>query len=179
MQVLSRKDSDKIISLIREGSVFVYPTDTIYGLGCDATNGKAVMKVRQIKGREKKPFSVIAPSKSWIMENCLTKKEDLERLPGPYTIILPLKSGCVDPGVNLGLNTLGVRIPDHWFSQIVKKLGLPVVTTSANVSGQNFMTSIDNLDPGIKKSVDFVVYEGPKTGRPSKIIDLITGKTLR
>ncbi len=179
MEMLSRKDSEKIKILIHRGSVFVYPTDTIYGLGCDATNQKSVLRVRNIKKRKGNPFSVIAPSKKWILENCEARPKDLERLPGPYTLILRLKRKCVAPGVNLQMGTLGVRIPDHWFSRIVSGLGTPVVTTSANVSGQKFMTSIDNLDSAIKESVDFIVYEGPKCGSPSKIINLTTGKTSR
>lgn len=179
MQILSRQDSGKIKTLVQKGSVFVYPTDTIYGLGCDATNQKSVLRVRKIKRREEKPFSVIAPTKKWILENCETGPKDLKHLPGPYTLILRLKRRCVAPGVNLGLGTLGVRIPKHWFSLLVRELGIPVVTTSVNISGQKFMTSIDNLDPAIKKAADFVIYEGPLQGSPSKIIDLATGKTRR
>ena len=63
-------------------------------------------------------------------------------------------------------------MPEHWFSGIVKELAFPVVTTSANVSGDNFMTSIENLDERVKNKVDFIIYEGEKHGRPSKIIDL-------
>lgn len=179
MEFLTREDQEKIKQFVRQGSVFVYPTDTIYGLGCDATKHSSVMRIRDIKKREEKPFSVIAPSKEWILENCLAKMEDLARLPGPYTLILKLRKKCVAQNVNLGLDTLGVRIPDHWFSTLVSKTGVPFVTTSANVSGQSFMTSLENLDTKIKESVDFIIYEGEKDGRPSEIIDLTGEKTIR
>lgn len=177
--ILERRDSEKIKSLILRGSVFIYPTDTIYGLGCDATNGGAVRELREIKEREEKPFSVIAPSKSWILENCVVKEDDLERLPGPYTLIARTRTGCVADNVNVGMETLGVRIPDHWFSQLVREIGKPVVTTSVNLAGQKFMTTLEKLDPKIKAAVDFIVYEGPLEGKPSKIINLATGNVKR
>jgi len=70
------------------------------------------------------------------------------------------------------LNTLGVRIPDHWFSNFVKEIDLPIVTTSVNKSKSDFMTSLDDLDEEIKSKVDFIVNEGVIEGKPSKIIDL-------
>ena len=78
--------------------------------------------------------------------------------------------------MNPGLSTLGIRIPKHWISEIVAEAQVPVVTTSVNKSGEDYMTSLEDLEPSIKKSIDFVLYEGKKEGRPSKIIDL-TGKT--
>ncbi|UCG94990.1 MAG: Sua5/YciO/YrdC/YwlC family protein, partial [archaeon] len=93
--LLSREDSEKIEQLVLQGSVFIHPTDTIYGLGCDATRYNSVIRIRQIKQREQKPFSVIAPSKEWILENCVVGEADLTRLPGPYTLILKLKQKCV------------------------------------------------------------------------------------
>lgn len=179
MLILTKEDKDKIKQLILQGSVFIYPTDTIYGLGCDATNSEAVQRIRVIKQREEKPFSVIAPSKEWILDNCAVKQDDLACLPGPYTLIAKVRQKCVAESVNLGLDTLGVRIPKHWFSQLVKEIGIPVVTTSANISGQKFMTSIDNLDVIIKKAVDFIVYDGHLDGNPSEIINLTKGKVSR
>ena len=70
---------------------------------------------------------------------------------------------------------MGVRIPDHWFSQVVEALGFPIITTSANKTGQPFMTSLENLDSEMKMKVDFIIYEGEKKARPSKIIDLVKG----
>ena len=167
---------DDIRMSIEEGSVFIHPTDTIYGLGCDATNKEAVKKIRDIKDRHESPFSVIAPDKKWIMENCHVHnnaKEWIERLPGPYTLILRLKNkDCIAPNVNFDLDSLGVRKPDHWFSEAVKKLRKPIVTTSANKSGEDFMTSLDNLKDEISNNIDFMIYEDEKHGRPSTIVDL-------
>ena len=166
----------KYLRLIEEGAVFIHPTDTIYGIGCDATNEKAVQRVRGIKQRASMPFSVIVPSKRWVFENCEVSAEGerwLEKLPGPYTLIFRLKKkAAVAAAVNLSSDTLGVRMPMHWMAKIVAELGFPVVSTSANVTGEPYMTSAEDLDEGIRQKVDFIVYEGEKQGKPSTIVKL-------
>ena len=157
-------------------SVFVYPTDTIYGIGCNAMDEALVNQVRDIKQRHALPFSVIAPSKDWIREQCVVDdkaEEWLAKLPGPYTLVLQLKDQDMIPdAVNMGLGTLGVRIPDCWFSEVVKKMKVPVVTTSANLTGHDHMTSLDDLHPVIKKNVAHIIYTGELAGRPSTIVRL-------
>jgi tRNA threonylcarbamoyl adenosine modification protein (Sua5/YciO/YrdC/YwlC family) len=180
MRVLSKDElllkKDEIISKVLKGIVFVHPTDTIYGLGCDARNEKAVARIRKLKKRKEDPFSVIAPSKKWIEENCELSSEAkkwLEKLPGPYTFILKLKNKrSIAANVNPVSNTLGVRMPKHWVKDIVSSLGFPIITTSANQTGRDFMTSMENLDPEISKGLDLVIYEGEKRGKPSTIVDL-------
>jgi tRNA threonylcarbamoyl adenosine modification protein (Sua5/YciO/YrdC/YwlC family) len=177
-EFLQRKS--EFISKIEDGSIFIHPTDTIYGIGCDATNSSAVKKVREVKQRKDNPFSVIAPSKKWIYDNCEYSEDAIswiEKLPGPYTLVLKLKNKkIVGKEVNLGANTLGIRIPNHWFSAFVKELGVPVVSTSANISGEAYMTSIDDLDERIKLKVSFMVYEEEKKGRPSTVVKLYDEK---
>lgn len=169
---------DDLFSRILKGVLFIHPTDTIYGIGCSANLSDSVKKVRKIKQRHDLPFSVIAPSKDWIRENCIvdSKAEKwIEKLPGPYTLILKTKAHCVAPEVSLGKDSLGIRIPAHWFAKTVEEIGFPIVTTSANISGSSFMTSMENLDSQIKKHMSFIIYEGEKQGRPSTLVDL-TGK---
>ena len=82
--------SEEIENLKTE--VFIYPTDTIYGIGCDATNDKLVEKIREIKQRENKPFSIIAPSVQWILDNFNVNVRLIDKyLPGPYTLLLEKK----------------------------------------------------------------------------------------
>ena len=167
---------DTFFEDIEAGAVFIYPTDTIYGLGGNATSQNVVKEIRNIKKRDKQPFSVIVPSKEWIRKNCFVgEKEEkwLEKLPGPYTLILRLKNKeCVAENLAPGLDSLGVRIPNHWFSNNVRELGFPIITTSANITGKDFMTSLENLDTELKDFVEFIIYEGAKQGTPSEIIDL-------
>lgn len=182
MKIFTREDievnKEVIFEVIRNGAVFIHPTDTIYGIGCNAKLAHPVKKVREIKERPDAPFSVIAPGKEWIRKHCVLGKEGeewLEKLPGPYTLVLKHRD-CIAKNVAPGLDTLGVRIPGHWFSKIVEELGFPIVTTSANKSGENFMTSIDDLDSDVAKDISFVIYEGEKHGCPSMIVDLTKGK---
>jgi tRNA threonylcarbamoyl adenosine modification protein (Sua5/YciO/YrdC/YwlC family) len=182
MKVLTKeefmRDLERLSKEIREGAVFIYPTDTIYGLGCSALNEKAVNKIRKLKNRQDNPLSVIAPSKEWIKENCeVDSLEFLEQLPGPYTFIAEIKKekNIIVEQVNLGKETLGIRIPNHWISEVVSKLKIPIVTTSVNKAGEQFMTSLDDLNEEIKSRVDFIIYDGKKKARPSKIIDLTKG----
>lgn len=180
MRILSKEEfeSEKDIirtSLIENNVVFIYPTDTIYGIGCSAVNKEAVDKIRKIKERNGSPFSVIAPFKEWIDEHCVVNenaREWIKRLPGPYTLILKRKKDCVAENVAPNTDTLGVRIPDHWFSNFASEIGLPIITTSVNKTGSDFMTSLNDLDTDIKSKVDFIVYEDAIKGSPSKIVDL-------
>jgi len=180
MRILSFEEFNlerqSIIDELFKGAVFIYPTDTIYGIGCNAAISSAVKKIRKLKSRASNPFSVIAPSFDWIYENCIVTKEAeewLKKLPGPYTLILKLKnSNCVAKETASGLKTLGIRIPNHWIRDVVAEADVPVVTTSVNKSNEDYMTSLEDLEPAIKGSVDFIIYEGKKEGKPSKIIDL-------
>ncbi len=165
---------DKIKKEIKSGSVFIYPTDTIYGIGCNAQDDKAVKRIRKIKERYEQPFSVISPSKEWILKNCDFNKVHLkwlDKLPGAFTFILKLKNKkAVSKQVNPNIETLGVRIPKHWFTEIVEETDVPIVTTSVNKSGEEYMTSLEDLDSEIKKAVDYIFYDGQKIGRPSTIV---------
>jgi L-threonylcarbamoyladenylate synthase len=169
-------EKQSIIDTIVNGAVFIHPTDTIYGIGCNAELSKAVKKVRNLKGRSANPFSVIAPSFDWINENCIVTKESeewLEKLPGPYSLIFKLKnSNCIAKEVNPGLKTIGIRVPNHWIRKLIAEAGVPVITTSVNRTNEDYMTSLEDLDPSIKSGIDFALYEGKKEGKPSKLVDL-------
>jgi L-threonylcarbamoyladenylate synthase len=165
----------EIQSRIAKGDIFIHPTDTIYGIGCNALISKAVEKIRQLKQRPITPFSVMVPSVDWIRENCMITRQAekyLKELPGPVTLILRTKNEPVAPEVVPEDSTLGIRIPDHWFHKIIKELDIPIITTSVNKVGKSFMTSLNDIDPEIKKGIDFAIDEGKKEGRPSKIIHL-------
>ena len=184
MRVVEKEEfetSAELAKKIKSGAVFIHPTDTIYGLGCDASNREAVSRIRELKDRPSQPFSVIAPSVAWIRKHCEINKEAeswLKKLPGPYTLILNLKDqNNIAREVNDGLKTIGIRIPDHWFTSHAQKLDVPIVSTSSNRTGGDFMTSMDNLDAEIGQGVDFIIYEGEKNGRPSQIVDL-TGSEI-
>ncbi len=179
MNILSRQEFEKqkeeFFEQIMNGAVFIYPTDTVYGIGCNAQDKKAVAKIRKIKRRKDTPFSVIAPSKEWVKSNCVVDgkaSQWIAQLPGPLTVILNRNKGCVAENVAPNMKTLGVRIPQHWFVKHMEDLDVPIVTTSVNKHGQEYMTSLDNLDDEIMKKVAFIIYEGEKNGKPSKLVDV-------
>ncbi len=169
-------EKPSILKRIQEGNIYIHPTDTIYGLGCDATNEASVKTIRAAKEQHKMPFSVIAPSKDWIRQHCDVDEkgeEWLGKLPGPYTLIFKLKTkDIIAPSTNMKTGTLGVRMPKHWFSEAAKLLNLPLITTSVNKVGRTFMTDLAKIDPDIKKKVDFAIYEGEKPGRASTVVNL-------
>jgi len=164
---------EEIIGAIRSGKVFIYPTDTIYGLGCNALVTSSVNKIREMKGRGRKPFSIIAPGKQWVIENCYVSNPELDKyLPGPYTLFLKRRGEEGLGGVNPEDGTLGVRIPDHWFTEIVRESEVPFVTTSVNLSGEKHMETLEDANKTMLAKADYIIYEGEKKGPSSEKIDL-------
>lgn len=180
MDIITKDDfmqnKSQYFTKIIAGAVFIHATDTIYGLACNALDEKAVARIREIKQREKKPFSVIAPSRNWIFANCQTYGEArkyINKLPGPYTLLLPLtNSRCVARNVILDSDAIGIRIPAHWFTEIITILGFPTVTTSVNIAGEKPIASYKDVDKSITNKIDFFIDEGKLKGKPSDIIDL-------
>ena len=157
---------EKILS----GKIFIYPTDTVYGLGCDATNKNSVKKIKDIKFRDKdKPLSIIAPSIKWIKENCIIEYNLENYLPGPYTLILKKKNINFLSWVS-ETNTLGVRIPNNDFCNEIRKVGKPFITTSVNLSGENSAISIKDINQEIINKVDEVIDNGKLNGKSSTLI---------
>jgi L-threonylcarbamoyladenylate synthase len=166
----------EILWQMKMGRIFVYPTDTVYGMGCNAIIHDSVAKIRELKMRDKKPFSVIAPSKDWIRENCVVDdkvRKWLRVLPGPYTLILKLKNKTAVTGEVLDFGeTIGVRIPKHWFTKFVAKMGKPFVTTSVNFAGEKPARDIKEISECILRGVDYIIEDGILKGKPSKIVNL-------
>jgi len=136
------EEIDKAVKILKKGGVVVYPTDTAYGLAVDATNLSAVKKLYAVKGRDfKKPIHIIFPNADWLKKIVRLNKNALRLmnkfLPGPLTIVLPIKAHGVSwKKLSAGTGTLGIRYPDHSVAQmLVEMFGKPITTTSANVSG--------------------------------------------
>ena len=170
-ETIERKE--EIVKAIKAGSIFIYPTDTIYGMGCNSTNKEAVQKIREIKKRERNPMSVIAPNKEWIKQN-LSSSDDskLDLLPGPFTLILNMKNVEIVAQNVSYMKTLGARIPKNWFSEIIAEALLPFITTSVNFSSEKNMERIEDVPKELLEQVDYVIYEGAIVGKQSTRIDL-------
>ena len=167
----------QIRKAIKSGSIIIYPTDTIYGIGCDATNADAVKRLREIKKRTAKPFSIIAPSKQWIYKNLYANPSYIKKLPGPFTYLMKIKKRIVCKEAS-NSELLGVRIPDHRITPLIQKSGVPFITTSVNISKKDYITSITEIPDDIYKNVDLIIDGGPLNNRPSTVID-ISGKIAR
>jgi|TARA_B100001971_G_C18251112_1_gene578294 L-threonylcarbamoyladenylate synthase len=166
----------KIVEKIRKGRVFIYPTDTVYGLGCDASKVESVRKIKGMKGRDAdKPLSVIAPSIEWIEKNLIVDVDLSKYLPGPYTVVLKKKYKGFLSEVSGG-DSLGVRIPDCEFTSVVQKSGRAFVTTSVNLSGEDPAVKIDDVPLDILEKVDEVIDVGELNGKVSILV--IDGKEV-
>ncbi len=166
------------IDAMKKGDIFIYPTDTIYGIGCNAEKAESVRKISDAKGRESgKQFSVIAPGKEWIWKNASLSAENKKlidsMLPGPYTFIVKAKP-VAPRAVVSGEKSMGVRIPRHPISDIVEGAGIPFVTTSVNISGQEHACSVSEIPEKIKHVADWVIDAGRIGGLPSRVFDLRT-----
>jgi L-threonylcarbamoyladenylate synthase len=173
---------DFLIEEIKEGKIFIYPTDTIFGIGCNAADDKSIKKIFEIKKRGLKATLVIAPSKEWIYTNCEVnekQKNEIEtKLPGPVSFILKLKKESIENNIIskellCGKDTIGIRIPDSKFTSLIEKLGLPFVTTSVNISDKPPALKLEDISKEILSQVDYVIStDETLLGTPSSIYDL-------
>jgi len=168
---------EQVVEVLKNGGIIVYPTDTIYGLGCDIFNKKAIAKIYQLKKRDrKKPLSIICSDLKQIAEYSFLSDYAFrllrKLLPGPYTFILKAKHKT--PQNFIAKNkTVGIRIPDNKIClAIVKKLGDPLITTSLNLSGQEVFTNPKELSKELINKIDLIIDIGPLSAEPSTVIDL-------
>jgi len=181
-----RRNIRKVVEVLREGGVIIYPTDTIYGLGCDLFNKEAIERIYRIKGaRTTKRLSIICPDLSYI--SMYAQVTDyayrlMKRLiPGPYTFIL--EATRLVPKIMLSKQkTVGIRVPDHPIPlAIVQELGNPIITTSVTRPDDTLYDDPEELAERFKGQVDLVVDAGRIVPQHSSIIDLTTepAKVLR
>lgn len=173
---VDKKVIDEAVKVLADGGVILYPTDTVYGLGANIFNRKAVKKVYNIKKRSYlKPVSLLVSSKDAIP---LVSKASLNQLnfidkylPGPYTFILK-KSKIVPRHLTSGSVNVGVRVPKSEIACSLAKI-FPITTTSANLSNKDTLDTPEEILKQLGCEVDLIIDVGPlKFGNPSTIIDL-------
>lgn len=160
-------------SVLKNDGVIVYPTDTLYGFGCDAKNESAIEKINAIKGR-KAPMSVLAPNREiaakWMNISQNDKNIVLEKLGGSTTIIVPVNDGITSPSITGDKQTLGVRIPDHKFCQkLSEAYPNPITTTSVNRTRQEPLTNPDEILSEFAREIDLIIEDGIIEGSGSTI----------
>ncbi|WP_431166976.1 L-threonylcarbamoyladenylate synthase [Tenacibaculum halocynthiae] len=174
------KEISKIVKVLQDGGIIIYPTDTVYGLGCDITNTKALEKIAKIKGvkLEKANFSFICNDLSHLSDyvkqiNTPTYKILKRALPGPYTFILPGSNSL--PKVFKKRKTVGIRVPDNTIARaIVEALGNPIVSTSIHDEDEiiEYTTDPELIFEKWQSIVDVVVDGGYGDNYASTVIDL-------
>ncbi|MBL7112622.1 MAG: threonylcarbamoyl-AMP synthase [Bacteroidales bacterium] len=175
-----KEDIHKSHQVLKEGGIILYPTDTIWGLGCDATNADAVARIYRIKKREDTKSMLVLVDGEDKLYRYITRVPDMaieiSRIADkPTTIIYP---GVVDLAENLIAEdqTMGFRITfDPFCQQLIRNFGKPVVSTSANISGENPPANFSKISDEIKSAVDYVVrwrQNETRKGEPSSIIKI-------
>ncbi len=168
----------RVVDVLNAGGVIAYPTDTIYGIGCDIFNKKGVKKIYQIKNRDpRKPFSFICSDLSDVSNYAQVSnfafKTMKRQLPGPFTFVLEA-TRIVPDLLTTRQRTVGIRIPDDPITlSIVRELGHPIVTTSANVSSEQPELDPADIETTMGHQLDLVVDGGNRLANPSTVISLI------
>jgi tRNA threonylcarbamoyl adenosine modification protein (Sua5/YciO/YrdC/YwlC family) len=174
------REVDKVVKLLRDGNVIIYPTDTVYGLGCDITKQRAVERIARIKGvkPEKSNFSFIVDDLSHLADytrpiSNTVYKLMKRNLPGPFTFILEANSN-VPKLLKRKKKNVGIRIPDNnIIREIVRQLGHPILTTSIHSEDQviEYETDPELIYEEMSHLVDLVIDGGYGSIVPSTVVD--------
>ena len=182
----NQKEIDKVVKILKNGGLIIYPTDTVYGLGCDITNTKALEKIALLKRvkLEKANFSFVCNDLSHLSDyikqiDSPTFKLLKRALPGPYTFILPGSNNL--PRAFKKRKTVGIRIPDNNIARaLVESLGNPIVSTSIRDDDDllEYTTDPELIFEKWQNLVDIVIDGGYGDNEPSTVIDLTEQPTV-
>lgn len=185
--MLQEQQLGEILTVLNTGGVILYPTDTIWGIGCDATNTRAVEKVYDIKERISDKSFIIIVKDQEMLRNYVTRVPDivielLASVTDPLTVIYPGAKN-LPRNVIASDGSIAIRIPDHAFcQQLLGAFGKPLISTSANISGGPLPYSFRSIDEQIKQSVDYIVPLEQNTiarPKPSTIVKIDNDSEIR
>ncbi|KXB07608.1 hypothetical protein AKJ51_00915 [candidate division MSBL1 archaeon SCGC-AAA382A20] len=170
------------VESLKSGKLVVYPTETVYGLGADATSDEAVTRVFNAKSRSRDdPVSIAVDSlsMSYYVGKLGPIEETLIRklLPGPLTVLVEYRP-VLSNILSAGTGKVGVRVPDQPVTRkLIRLFGGPITSTSANISGKDSPTSVDEALNQLGSSVDFVIDVGESLiGESSTVVDVVEGE---
>lgn len=176
-------DLKKALEVLKDGGVILYPTDTIWGIGCDATNPEAVRRIYEIKKREDSKSMLVLMENPALLERYVDDVPEVawdlvEISTTPLTVIYPNAKNLA-PNLIAEDGSVGIRFTKEKFStQLLQRLRKPLVSTSANISGEKSAAIFDEISDEIKNAVDYVVeyrQEDISLAKPSSIIKLGSG----
>ena len=174
-----KEEIQKCIEVLKAGGIILYPTDTVWGLGCDATNEKAVAKIFEIKQREDSKSLITIVSSDGMLQRHVNEVPELawdiiDLATKPTTIIYQnaknLAKNCIAKDGSIGIRL----IKEGFANQLVHRFNKPIISTSANISGESTPSIFNKISDTIKTKVDFVVNSQFDTGikQPSSILKL-------
>ncbi|MFA8299609.1 MAG: L-threonylcarbamoyladenylate synthase [Hyphomicrobiales bacterium] len=172
------KELKKTIQYLKQGKVILYPTDTVWGIGCDATNSRAIQKIYNIKKREETKSMIILVDSIEMLRDYVQDVPDVavelnQSISDPLTVIYPKAKGLAS-NLIADDGTIAIRVVKHDFCKdIIKGLGKPIVSTSANISGMPTPISFDYIEDEIKDQMDYTVSlfrQNVERIKPSTII---------
>jgi len=176
-------DIKKALEVLKSGGIILYPTDTIWGIGCDATNEKAVEKIYKIKNREDSKSMLVLMENPALLERYVTEVPEIawdliEIATTPLTIIFS-KAKNLAKNLIAEDGSIGIRFTKEAFSsQLLQRFRRPLVSTSANISGEKSPAYFDEISEEIRNQVDYVVeyrQDDHTPSQPSSIIKLGVG----
>jgi L-threonylcarbamoyladenylate synthase len=170
----------KAIEVLKQGGIILYPTDTVWGIGCDATNDAAVKKLYNLKQKEEGASLLILVSDTNMIYRYVQAVPDIaiqlvEISDKPLTVVFPNACG-VSSAITAPDGSVGIRLVNHEYcNSLIRALRRPLVSTSANISGMPAPRSFSEISKAVIEGVDYVVdvkYAGKMTGKPSSIIKI-------
>jgi tRNA threonylcarbamoyl adenosine modification protein (Sua5/YciO/YrdC/YwlC family) len=180
----NEKVIQQVVDILKKGGIIIYPTDTVYGMGCDISNSKAIDKICKIRGikPEKANFSFICYDLSHISDftrqiNNETYRVIKKALPGPFTFIFNANKN-VPKLLSSNKKTVGIRVPDNAIArEIVKMLGNPIISTSIHDDDEiiEYSTDPELIHEKYEDIVDLVIDGGYGDNEPSTIVDCSEG----
>jgi len=176
---------NRALTVLNNQKILLYATDTIWGIGCDATNFEAVNKVYKLKKREETKSLIVLVNSFEMLQNYVKNfpleiKSYLEKQTIPTTVIYN-KSKNLPKNVIAKDNTIAIRIVNNGFvAELINAFGKPIVSTSANISGKETPLNFDEISNEIKEGVDFIVHhkDYKKEVKSSKIIRFVDNKIV-
>ncbi|HTI60651.1 L-threonylcarbamoyladenylate synthase [Mucilaginibacter sp.] len=175
-----RDEVAKALKIVQDGGIILYPTDTIWGIGCDATNTDAVKRIYELKQRDEAKSMIILLDtenrlESYIKEVPQVAYELIEFAENPLTLVMPGAKN-ISPAIISEDGSVGIRVARHDFCrQLIQRLRKPLVSTSANISGRPSPQNFNQVDPEIIGGVDYVVdleQQNTELKKPSTIMRL-------
>ena len=172
--IIKKNKINHAIKTLEEGNILIYPTDTLYGLGADATNTSAIEKINKLKKRIS-PLSIMVSSLKEIHKYAITDskidKELKKIFPGPFTALMQSKKTNLSYLVQNDSNKIGIRIPNNMFClDLLNKYKKPIITTSVNIHGEKSLNRVDKIEKKFSK-INIYYQNNNLDSKGSTIID--------